>query len=92
MVVLRGCQVRGGLVGDRVALGAQGIEGVTKVSGGPQYRGVGDQVETQRLVDLVIEVSAPDMALMGEEITTQSVQAFALVELAVQALRFVLDL
>jgi hypothetical protein len=83
VVVLRGCQVFGGRVGDRVAVGAQSVEGVAKVGGGPERRGVGDEGEAQRLVDLVVEVPSPDVALMGEEqVAAQSVQALALVELA----------
>ena len=44
---------------------------------------VGDEGEAQRLVDLVVEVSAPDVTLVGEEqVATQGVQALALVQLA----------
>ena len=83
MVLLRGCQVRHGPVGDGVAVGA---EGVAEVSRGPQHRGVGDEGETQRLVDLVVEVMAPDVALVSEEqVAVQCVQALALVELAPDA-------
>ena len=43
--------------------------------------GVGDQGEAQRLVDLVVEVPAPDVGLVSEEqVPAQCVQAFALVE------------
>jgi hypothetical protein len=54
-------------VGDRVAAGAQRVEGVAEVRGGPQHDGVGDEGEAEGLVDLVVEVTSPNMALMGEE-------------------------
>ena len=48
----------------------------------PQHRGVGDQGETERPVDLVIEVTAPDVTLVGEEqIAASGVPALALVQL-----------
>ena len=67
VVILRGCQVCDGRVGDGVAVGAQSVERVAEVGGGPEHRGIGDEGEAQRLVDLVIEVPSPDVALMGEE-------------------------
>ena len=82
VVVLCGCEVRRGLVGDRGAVGAQRVERVAEIGRGPQHRGVGDQGEAQCLVDLVVEVAASDVALVGEEqVTAQRVQALALVEL-----------
>jgi len=67
VVVQGGCQVRSVFVGDGVALGAQGVERVAEVGGGPQDGGVCDKGQTQRLIDLVVEVSASDVALVGEE-------------------------
>jgi hypothetical protein len=82
VIVLCGCEVPGGLVGDRVAVGPQRVEGAAHVGRGPQHRGVGDQGEAQCLVDLVVEVAAADMAVVGEEqVTAQRVQALALVQL-----------
>jgi len=76
VVVLRGCQVRPVFVGDGLAVGSKGVERVAEVGRGPQHGGVGDQGEAQRLVDLVIEVQSPDVALVGEEqIAAQGVQA-----------------
>ncbi len=83
MVVLRGCQVRGRFVGDGVAVGAKRVERVAEVGRGPQHGGVGDQGQAERLVDLVVEVAAPDVPLVGEEeVAAQRVQAFALVQLS----------
>ena len=56
VVVQGGCQVRSVFVGDGAALGAQGVERVAEVGGGPQHDGVGDEGEAECLVDLVIEV------------------------------------
>ncbi|GEM_PF-1483318 len=82
MVVLRGCQVRGGFVGDGVAVVAQGIEGVAEICRRPQDRGVGDEGQAQGLIHLVVEVAATNMALVGEEqIAAQRVQALTLVQL-----------
>lgn len=65
------------LLGDRAAVGTEDVECVAEVGGGPQHGGVGGQSEAERLVDLVVEVSAPDVALVGEEqITASCVQAF----------------
>ncbi|MDQ6671038.1 MAG: hypothetical protein M3069_09845, partial [Chloroflexota bacterium] len=72
MVVLGGCQVRRVFVGDGVAVGTKGVEGVAEIGRGPQHGGVGDQSQAQRLVNLVVEVPAPDVTLVGEEqIATQ---------------------
>jgi hypothetical protein len=75
VVVLRGCQVRRVFVGDGIAVGAQGVERVAEVGRGPQDRGVGDEVQAEGLVDLVVEVAATDVALVGEEqVAAQCVQ------------------
>src|SRR4051812_28182226 len=82
VVMLRGREVAGGLIVHRVAVGAYRVEGVAHVGRGPQHRRVGDQGEAQCLVDLVIEVAASDVALVGEEqVTAQRVQALAFVQL-----------
>jgi len=83
VIVLRGCQVSRELVRDVHAFGAECGERVAQVAGRPQHRGVRDQGEAQRLVDLVLEVATPDVALVGEEqVTAQRVQALPLIELA----------
>lgn len=70
------------LRGDRGTLVSQRVEGVAEVGGVPQDGGVGDECEAQGLVDLIVELAAPDVALVGEEQgATQRVQALALVEL-----------
>ena len=76
MVMLGRGQVCRVLVGDGTALGAQRVEGVAEVVRGPQDGGVGHQCQAQRLVDLVVEVTAPDVTLVGEEqIAPQEVSA-----------------
>jgi hypothetical protein len=40
---------------------------VSAIGCGPQHAGVGDQSEAQCLIDLVIEMTASDVALMHEE-------------------------
>jgi len=67
VVVLRGCHVRCVFVGEAVAVGTEGVERVAEVGRGPQHGGVGDQSEAERLLDLVIEVPPPDVALVSEE-------------------------
>jgi hypothetical protein len=67
VVVLGGCQVRSVFGGDGVALGAQGVERVAEVGGSPQDGGVCGQGQAQSLIDLVVEVSASDVALVGEK-------------------------
>ena len=65
-----------------IAVGPQGVERVAEIGRGPQHAGVGDEGEAQCLVDLVIEMTSSDVALMGEEqVAPQRMQAFALVEL-----------
>ena len=83
VVVLRGRQMRGEVVGDLDAVIAQCVERVTEVGGRPEHRGVGDKGEAERLIDLVVEMAATDLALVGEEqIAAKCVEALALVELA----------
>jgi len=83
VVVLRRCQVRCVFVGDGVAVGTEGIERIAEVGGGPQDRSVGAESQAEGLIDLVIEVPAPDVALVGEEqVAAQGVQALALVQLS----------
>jgi hypothetical protein len=57
--------VGGVLVGDREAFGSQRSEHVGEVGGGPQHAGVGDQGEAERLVDLVVEVTAASAGTEG---------------------------
>ena len=82
VILLCRCQVCRILVCEGVAVGTQRVERVADVGRGPQHRGVGDQRETERLIDLVIEVSPTDVSLVGEEqIAAQRVQPLALVQL-----------
>jgi len=86
VVVLRRGQVCRGLVGDREAFGAQGVEGIREIGRCPEHCGVGDEGQAQRLVDLVVEMTSSDVSLVGEEqVAAQRVQAFALVQLAPNA-------
>ncbi len=63
VVVLRGRQVRGGLVCDwGVPIGTQGIEGVAEIRRRSEDGGVGDQGQAEGLVHLVVEVAAADVA------------------------------
>ncbi len=83
MVVLRRAQVCRGLVGDREAFGAQGVEGIREIGRCPEHRGVGDEGQAKGLVDLVVEMTSSDVSLVGEEqLAAQRVQALAFVELA----------
>ena len=81
VVVLGRREVSGELVGEREALGAHRVESVGEVGGSPQHGGVGDKGQAERLVDLVVQVAAADVALVGEEqVAAQGVQALALIE------------
>ena len=74
----------GGLVGDGVALAAEGVEDVLEVEGVEDHDGVGHEREAERLFGLLVMVAAPDVALEGEEDPpAEGVETFPLVELAV---------
>jgi hypothetical protein len=51
--------VGGGLVGDGVALAAEGVEDVLEVEGVEDHHGVGDEREAERLFGLLVIVAAP---------------------------------
>ena len=67
VVMLRWCQVRGCVIADREAFDPQHLDRVAEIGRGPQHAGVGDDGQAQCLVDLVIEMSSTDVALVGEE-------------------------
>jgi len=80
--MLGGRQVRRSLVADLDTICPQGVDRVAEIGSRPQHAGVGDQGEAQCLIDLVIEMTSSDVALMREEqVTPQRMQTFALVEL-----------
>jgi hypothetical protein len=82
VVMLGWRQVRDDLVGDLDAVCPQRVDRVAEIGGGPQHAAIGDQGEAQCLIDLVIEMTSSDVALMREEqVTPQRMQTFALVEL-----------
>ena len=82
VVVLRRRQVRRRLVCHRVAVSTQRVERAAEIRRRPEDGGVGDQGQAHGLIHLVVEVAATDVALVGEEqIATQRVQAFAVVQL-----------
>jgi hypothetical protein len=61
VIVLCRCQVCRVLVGDGVAFGTQRVERVAEVGSGPEHGGVGDQCETERLIDLVVQVTPAEV-------------------------------
>lgn len=67
VVVLRGGEVSGCVVGDLVSGGPELVDAVADVERVPVHDGVGDDREAQRLFELFVGVSAAHVALVAEE-------------------------
>ena len=77
----------------RKALGMEAVEHSLHVHGIPDDHGVGDQVETHRLIGLGFLLFAADDAFVGhEEKIAQGVQGFAFIELGIDPPPIVLTL
>jgi len=67
VVVLRRCELGRHLVVDVQPFGAQCVEDIGEVAGGPQHAGVGDQCQAEDLVDLIVKVASACASLVSEE-------------------------